>query len=122
MEPDAISEEIVEGKKSKTWIWAVVIFVLIIILWFILRPGIFVIQPIGALPDGVTFIYHSRNPELPFITSPDGLCLELQGSVTLFCRMSGLTAGVELLDRKIIKLPYIHWLYLRSTGGAEFYE
>ncbi len=122
METDVITEELEVVKKSKALIWIIIVLVLISLIWLVVRPGIFVIQPIGALPDGVTFIYHSRNPEMPFISSPDGLCLEFQGSVTLLCRMGGITAGVELLDRKIIKLPYMRWMYLRSTGGAEFYE
>ena len=90
------------------------------IAWFIIQPGVFTIQPIGALPDGVTFIYHSRNPEMPFFSSPDGLCLQTQGSVTLLCRAAAISATSKLGDRIIIKLPYIRWAYLQSTGGREF--
>lgn len=90
------------------------------VAWFLLRPGVFTVQPIGALPDGVTFIYHSRNPDMPFFSSPDGLCLEMQGSVSLLCRGTALSASSELTDRMLIKLPYIRWAYLRSTGGREF--
>ena len=88
--------------------------------WLILRPGVFTVQPIGALPDGVTFIYHSRNPDMPFFSSPDGLCLEMQESVNLLCRGAALSAAGELTDRMLIKLPYFRWAYLRSTGGREF--
>jgi hypothetical protein len=94
----------------------------IVIAWFLIRPGVFTIQPIGALPEGVTFIYHSRNPEMPFFSSPDGLCLKMQGSVTLLCRAASLSAVGELSDRIIIKLPYNRWAYLQSTGGVEFEE
>jgi hypothetical protein len=88
--------------------------------WFLIQPGIYSIQPIGALPDGVTFIYHSRNPDTPFFASPDGLCLKTQGSVTLLCRGVALAASRSLIDRIIVKLPFIRWAYLQSTGGLEF--
>jgi hypothetical protein len=78
------------------------------------------IQPIGALPEGITIIYHSRNPNMPFFSSPDGLCLQMQGGVSLLCRMAALSAASDLTDRIILRLPYRHWAYLRSTGGMEF--
>jgi hypothetical protein len=108
-------------KKRRKWIYILIAFIAIIIIsWFLVRPGVFTIQPIGALPEGVTLIYHSRNPKMAFFSSPDGLCLKIQGSVTLLCRMSALSAVTELTDRVIMKLPYINWAYLKSTGGLEF--
>ena len=92
----------------------------VVAAWLILRPGVFTVQPIGALPEGVTLIYHSRNPDMPLFSSPDGLCLKMQGSVTLLCRGIALSAVSELTDRVLIKLPYSRWAYLRSTGGQEF--
>jgi hypothetical protein len=92
----------------------------LVILWYLVRPGVFTIQPIGALPEGITLIYHSRNPEMPVFSSPDSLCLEMQGSVSLFCRAAALSAAGDLADRAIIRFPYSHWAYLRSTGGLEF--
>lgn len=100
----------------------VALVVLAGLAWIAIRPGVFTIQPIGALPEGVTVIYHSRNPEMPFFSSPDGLCLELQGSVTLLCRAAAISALDELNDRILIRLPYSHRAYLRSTGGLEFVE
>jgi len=88
--------------------------------YVVVRPGVYTIQPIGALPEGVTFIYHSRNPEMPFFSSPDGMCLEIQGSVTLLCRATALAASEDLTDRIIIRLPHNRWAYLMSTGGREF--
>jgi hypothetical protein len=46
----------------------------------------------------------------------------MEGSVSLFCRSAALSGSSELADRSIIRLPYIHWAYLRSTGGIEFDE
>jgi hypothetical protein len=94
--------------------------IIAIAVWFLVRPGVFTVQPIGALPEGVTFIYHSRNPEMPFFSSPDSLCLKTQGSVSLLCRAAALSATSELTDRILIRLPYSRWAYLQSTGGLEF--
>ena len=97
-----------------------VLAAILIALWLLVRPGVFTIQPIGALPEGVTVIYHSRNPDMPFFSSPDGLCLRNQGSVNLLCRAAGIGAMEELEDRILLRLPYSRWAYLRSTGGREF--
>lgn len=108
-------------RKSHKLLYFFVSFITFISLfWFVVRPGVFTIQPIGALPEGVTLIYHSRNPEMPVFSSPDGLCLQIQGSVNLICRAATLSAVEELTDRIIIRLPYSHWAYLRSTDGQEF--
>lgn len=98
----------------------VVSVILIGLVAFLVRPGVFTIQPIGSIPDGVTLIYHSRGPDMPFFASPDGLCLKIQGSVSLLCRGAALASATELADRAIIRLPYIHSAYLLSTGGMEF--
>jgi hypothetical protein len=92
-------------------------FVIVLAIWFLVRPGVFVVQPIGALPDGITIIYHSRNPEMAFFSSPDGLCLKTQGSVSLLCRGIALGSASDLTDRIILRLPYSHWAYLQSTGA-----
>ena len=115
-------EGTIQNNSRSKYILALSVVILFGLLWIIVRPGIFTIQPIGAIPEGVTFIYHSRNPDMPFFASPDGLCLKIQGSVSLLCRIAGLSVVEELSNRIIIKLPYSHWAYMRSTGGAEFEE
>lgn len=107
-------------KRHKVLYFVTAIVALLIMFWVFLRPGVFTVQPIGALPDGITVIYHSRNPETPFFSSPDGLCLLIQGSVNLLCRASALGAVEEISDRILLRLSYNHWAYLRSTGGKEF--
>ncbi len=111
-------------KSRKGCIVPLVVIIVVLLLcslsWMLVRPGVFTIQPIGAIPEGVTLIYHSRNPEMPFFSSPDGLCLDAQGSVSLFCRGAAISAASELTDRIIVRLPYMRWAYLRSTGRLEF--
>ena len=109
-----------EKKKSKFPLALLIIIVVFVIAFLLIRPGVFTIQPIGALPEGVTFVYHSRSREMPFFSSPDGLCLQTMDGVSLFCRGMAIASAGELADRIIIRLPYSHWAYLRSTGGLEF--
>jgi hypothetical protein len=107
-------------KKSRAGYVVLTIIVVLVTAWITIRPGVFTVQPIGALPDGVTIIYHSRSSKMPFFSSPDGICLQTQGTVSLLCRGIALGASTDFIDRKIIRLPYIRWAYLQSTGGQEF--
>lgn len=110
----------VKGRRSGCLPVLALLIVVTIVGWWLIRPGVFIIQPIGALPEGVTLVYHSRNAEMSFFASPDGLCLKIQGSVNLICRMASLAVVGQLTDRALIKLPYSRWAYLQSTGGLEF--
>lgn len=85
-----------------------------------IRPGVYTIQPLGAFPEGVTFLYHSRGPGMPLFSSPDGLCLQTMGSVSLLCRGIAVAGSRPLIDRLLLKLPYSELAYLASTGGQMF--
>lgn len=79
---------------------------------------IFVIPPIGALPEGKTIIITRLN-KTEFIDSPDGMCDRIQGGVSLLCR--GMITGVIIEKSTILlRLPYSSWLYSISTGGKEY--
>jgi hypothetical protein len=79
---------------------------------------IFVIQPIGALPEGRTIIV-SRLTKLHFIDSPDALCEREMGGVNLLCR--AMVAGRVAQEATIIaRLPYSSTLYGISTGGKYY--
>ncbi len=105
---------------KKSTITIGVLIVLVIVVFILIRPGVFTIQPIGAIPEGATIIYHSRSSELSSFSSPDSMCLELQGGVSLLCRGIALGAATDLLERKITQLPSSEWAYLQSTGGRAF--
>lgn len=79
--------------------------------------GFYSIQPIGAAPEGGTVIVWRDEGE-PFFNSADALCLEKMGAVSLMCR--ALAFQQAPTDRIILRLPYMHWAYLQSTGGREF--
>ena len=84
---------------------------------FYLFCGFYTVQPIGALPEGGTAIVWRAGDE-PFFNSPDALCLERMGGVSLLCRGMAMTQAPT--DRIILRLPYQDWAYSASTGGQTF--
>ena len=54
--------------------------------------GIFVVQPIGALPEGATVLYWRINTKLPFITSPDGWVIDQGQKLSLLTRGMAMNA------------------------------
>ncbi len=79
---------------------------------------LFVIQPIGALPEGRTAVI-LRSARTHFIDSPDALCERIQGGVSLLCRGMAIRAVLE--DATVLaNLPYSAWLYGISTGGRRY--
>lgn len=79
---------------------------------------IFVIQPLGMLPEGRTLVIARLN-KTQFIDSADGVCEREQGGVNLLCRMAVLAAVVKN-STIILRLPYSEWLYNVSTGGKSY--
>ena len=76
---------------------------------------IFVVQPIGALPEGRTLLIWRLNT-MKFVDSADAWCERRIGSVNLLCRGAVLAKLVKE-DVVIMKLPYSEALYLWSTDG-----
>lgn len=77
---------------------------------------IFVIQPIGAIPKGVTAVVVGIRG-LNFVDSPDAVCARL-GQRNLFCRGSA-AARVANEGKIILRLPYSETLY-RMTGAERY--
>jgi hypothetical protein len=104
--------------KSNTARYVVGFVILAIILFVVSQLGLYAIQPIKALPQGETLLVW-RAPNEPFFNSSDAVCLKTQNYVSLLCR--GRALGELLLSNRVIaRLPYMHWVYLQSTGGKEF--
>lgn len=90
-------------------------------LAFYFGVGVFVVQPIGAVPDGATVLYWRLGTNMSFISSADGILLDNDQGVSLLGRGVVLGKVGELMEeRKIVSLPYSRMLYLLSTGGREF--
>ncbi|MFH0887640.1 MAG: hypothetical protein V1871_00320 [Planctomycetota bacterium] len=93
----------------------------ILALCFWLFCGIFVVQPIGSIPDGVTIIYWRNGLNLPFVASADGLLEKSGAGVSLFGRGMMLGTLAEIVkEREICRFGYSETFYLWSTGGKKY--
>jgi hypothetical protein len=102
--------------KQKTVVGLVVLAVTFIVIYTQLT--LFVIPPIGAVPEGRTVVIARLN-KTEFIDSPDAMCERMQGGVSLLCRgmvMSAVVSKATIL----VRLPYSPWLYSISTGGKSY--
>lgn len=100
--------------------WSVLALLCGALIGFYMFCGIFVQQPIGAVPDGVTILYWRRGTNLPFVASADGILLEQTGEVSLLTRAVAIGKfGNVATDRMFARLPYSKTLYLISTDGVE---
>ncbi|WDM65303.1 hypothetical protein [Stenotrophomonas forensis] len=94
----------------------IVLVVLAIVVYTQLT--IFVIQPIGAIPEGKTLVILRLN-KTEFIDSADAMCEREMGGVSLLCRM-GMMGGVASKSTVLLRLPYSQALYDISTGGKSY--
>jgi hypothetical protein len=81
---------------------------------------IFVVQPLGAIPEGRTVIIWRRQ-KTKFIDSADAVCQREMGGVSLLCR-GAVLGGIVGKDGDgiLLRLPYSDALYLISTGGVTY--
>ncbi len=107
---DAVSR----SQPRRGW-WALIALAAAIL--FYIQCGFYSVQPIGALPDGATAIVWRDEGE-PFFNSPDALCLERMGGVSLLCRGMAMTQAPT--ERIILRLPYQAWAYSLSADGQSF--
>lgn len=97
------------------------ITVFIIGLLFRIFCGIFVIQPIGAIPEGTTIVYWRSGMNMPFISSADGLLEKSGAGVSLLGRGLILAKVAEpIKENEIFRFGYSETLYLWSTGGKSY--
>lgn len=102
------------SKKAKILILAFFIITTLIIT----QITLFVIQPIGSIPEGRTLVILKLN-KTNFIDSADAMCEREMGGVSLMCRLAMLSAISEK-STILLRLPYIDALYKISTNGKEF--
>lgn len=102
--------------KTKHTIALVIVAILMVVIYT--QITIFVVPPIGALPEGKTVVIARLN-KTEFIDSPDGMCERIQGGVSLLCRGMVMAAVIEK-STILLRLPYSSWLYSISTGGKTY--
>lgn len=90
-------------------------------LFFRIFCGVFVIQPIGALPKGATIFYWRNGMNMPFVSSADGILEKSGAGVSLLGRGLMLAKMAEpIKKREIFRLEYSETLYLWSTEGKRY--
>lgn len=102
----------------RRWPWVLSLVLVGIGIFAYTQLTIFVIQPIGAIPEGRTIIIW-RMGKLKFIDSADAMCERANGGVSLLCR-GAMMGGVASNATIIARLPYSETLYEISTGGATY--
>lgn len=102
--------------RMPKWLWVTGVG-LTLAAAFYFFCGLYSVQPIGALPEGATVVVWRKSGE-PFFNSPDALCVERMGGVSLLCR--GLAMGQGPTDRIIVRLPFQEWAYSASVDGRSF--
>ncbi len=114
--PETKSSTSHKNKRTRNALLFILIIVTIVI---VSRPGVFTVQPVDAIPEGMTFIYVLRQTDQPLYTSFDPECFYSPTSVSLICNAM-LKSDLENLSRRIIlKLPYNHSAYLKGSNGIE---
>ena len=104
-------------KRRRRWLIALIVFCALMIAAYT-QLTIFVVPPIGAVPEGRTVVMLRLN-KTKFIDSPDAMCDRMMGGVSLLCR--GFAIGAVAQNMTVIaRLPYSETLYLISTDGKTY--
>lgn len=96
----------------------VIIVLLLLSALFWSFCGIFIIAPIGILPEGRTIIFYRIGSGLPFLSSVESLQREagrsqsLLGKAIIFVEISE-----PIIEREILTTRYSEWLYKMTLNG-----
>lgn len=99
-------------------ILAIVALLLVFSIFVYTSISFLAVQPIGAIPNGATFVMWKKGKMSTF-ESPDGMCIKVTGGVSLLCRSMMLRATADE-GTVLFRMPYIKFIYLKSTNGQEF--
>ncbi len=106
--------------KKNNWILKLLLVVIVLIAIIpLLRPGVYTVQPVDPVPDGVTIVYILRPASEPIFTSLNPECVYSPTSVSLICNAMVRSKFEELSGKIILHLPYNHWAYLKGSDGVE---
>jgi hypothetical protein len=96
----------------------IIISSVILLIVFCSQITFFVIQPIGAIPEGKTLVILRMN-KTNFIDSADAMCDREMGGVSLLCR-GMMMAAVAKKSTILVRLPYSETLHNISTDGKTY--
>jgi hypothetical protein len=89
-----------QPSKSNTARNILVLAVIAVILLVVSQMGFYTIQPIGAIPQGVTLLVWRASDE-PFFNFPDAVCIKIQDGVSLLCRAMAITTTKDRITTKL---------------------
>jgi len=107
-----------ETKKKRVWLLIAMGCLIALTIFVYNEFTFFVVQPIGAVPDGATIVIW-RTGKLNFVDSADGFCAPESGGVSLLCR-GVVLAAVAKNNQILLHLPYSETLYDVSTDGKSY--
>lgn len=96
----------------------ILVSVAILLIVFMSQITFFVVQPIGAVPEGRTLVILRMN-KTKFIDSADAMCEREMGGVSLLCR-GMMMAAIADKGTILVRLPYSEFLYKISTDGKTY--
>lgn len=106
------------NKKNMKTSLIVLTVISVIAITIYTQITIFVIQPLGIMPEGRTLVILKLN-KTEFIDSADAMCEREFGGVSLLCRL-GFLGAVATKSKILFRLPYSSSLYSISTGGKSY--
>src|SRR5436305_12276170 len=101
--------------SAKLTLLAVLVLAIVVAAQFL---TIFIIQPIGAVPEGRTLVI-TRLHTMHFVDSADAWCERRLGYVNLLCRVA-VMGNVAEKATILARLPYSDTLYKISTNGKTY--
>lgn len=112
-------QESTPGRKNRLLIALLAIGLLLVAAYGF--TGLYVVQPIGVVPEGTTIWYWRAGSGLPFLSSPDSMAMTDDGRLSLLERGTAMAVFTETAeDRILARLPYVERLYLMTTDGRRW--
>ena len=94
------------------------IIIMMIAMWFVVRPGLYIVSPMTGFRDGTMLIYYERHPSIPFFYSTDLQCMRSLGEASENCRISAYDSASGVHARTLFRTPFSEWAYQRSLENA----
>ncbi len=114
-------EVFIKNKNLMKNLFYVVLVLIVLGLVFRTFFGIFIIQPMGAIPEGVSIVYKRTGINLPFISSADGVLEKSGQGVSLLGRGIVIAKLSEpIIKNEVFRFSYSEKLYLISTNGKKY--
>ncbi|HSM24373.1 MAG TPA: hypothetical protein VK856_05870, partial [Anaerolineaceae bacterium] len=96
-----IPKNLKKPDNNKKWIYIILVILVLVVFSFLMRPGVYTIQPVDGIPDGITIVYILRDAGEPFFNSLHPECVYSPTSVSLICNAM-VRSTFQKLSGKII--------------------